>query len=254
MEINDCGGYTYAVQRLSDLRYVAGYACQLPLGWTYDPEHAAGPESLNEEENNGTFLSDIFGKEVLREEFLQAVADLDPDDEDDENNEWYWRDEDAWEISKRVLKPGYRLVRIPMLFDYFLEEDENGVPWTEDNPDPFWDEDGDHQNLVLIRNKVFGEGGAIAAEDEYVPDDAPWSACSDEELTARLYNMEGFKVEDLFAASHMIDPKHPLTRKYFPEMAISQTVEEEMQVVAGWGVKDEAVQRATAEWLMGRKS
>ncbi|WP_158214223.1 hypothetical protein [Bifidobacterium vansinderenii] len=52
----------------------------------------------------------------------------------------------------------------------------------------------------------------------------------------------------------MIDPKHPLTRKYFPEMAISQTVEEEMKVVASWGVKDEAVQRATAEWLMGSKS
>ena len=258
MDINDFGGYQYAVQRMSDLRYVAGYRAGVvspgdgETAWTYDPARALTMESLNAEENDYTPLSTAFaGTGVLREEFVQATSKLD-DDIEDEYDEWNWQDEDAWEIGKRVLKPGYRLIRIPMLFDYFLEEDENGVPWTDDNPDPFWDEDGTHQNLTAIRNKVFGEGGAIADEGEDVPADAPWSACSDEELTARLYNMGGFELEDLYQASHVIDPKSPLTRKYLPEFAIGRNVEEEMKVVAGWGVTDEAVQRQTAEWLMGQ--
>ncbi|PST48176.1 hypothetical protein COO72_09060 [Bifidobacterium callitrichos] len=236
MDINDCGGYQYAVQRMSDMRYVAGYRAGVvspgdgETAWTYDPARALTMESLNAEENDYTPLSTAFaGTGVLREEFVQATSKLD-DDIEDEYDEWNWQDEDAWEIGKRVLKPGYRLIRIPMLFDYFLEEDENGVPWTDDHPDPFWDEDGTHQNLIAIRNKVFGEGGAIADEGEDVPADAPWSACSDEELTARLYNMGGFELEDLYQASHVIDRKSPLTRKYLPEFAISRSAEEEIQI------------------------
>ncbi len=95
------------------------------------------------------------------------------------------KEADAYEFCTRFLKPGYRIVRIPWLTDHLLGEDENGREY-EEGECPYFDEDGNY-DYGLIRDKVFGPGAAVAAPGEDVPDDAPWSPCSREELNRRIF-------------------------------------------------------------------
>lgn len=204
------GGYEYALQRLDTMQFLTAkeniddtsdnelnliremFHSPVTGEWTDEPDKALKAESLN-----GGMISEF-------EVASTSVADWNSwwdfpafrEGVEESDFEGYTEDR-AWEFSQRFLKPGYRLVRIPFVNDGDLTELEDDVFATDfdtleeydayrnEHPSRFYNS-VDYFDYAKLRDEVFGHDAAIAAPGEPVPPDAPWSACSAEELKDRF--------------------------------------------------------------------
>lgn len=251
MWINDNGGYDYAVQRVSDRCYIVDgektfqyfpiYDAEHHVSWTHDPECALTVDSADVDESWPRTLGDLlldFGELLISPE--DAKRAVEHEDE--------WREKDAWSISQSLLKPEYRLVRIPFVNYDLMVADENGEPYGDgDDEDedlgPFW-VDEDTPDWVAIRNYVFGEGGAIAAEGEHVPEDAPWAAGSDEEFMDRFIDAEACEREHLDRfGSDDSDETH---RGEYLLQQRPMPIEDLIQGLRGWGTDEATIQQCVS--------
>lgn len=254
MWTNDKGGYDYAVQRLSDLRYIADAAKHPLLSkypgiiWTYDPQEAATADVMNEDDDEDGLLTNTVGERLFDLEELLVSPDA-------LENQPDWHEEDAWAVSQRVLKPEYRLVRIPFVDYELMVADENGDPYGDDSSDeedlgPFWI-DEDTPNWTAIRTYVFGENGAIAGEREYVPTDAPWASCSDDEFMARFMDMDACRLIQHFRYGGEYDPNDPRLEEYQRDPNYLPTIldKEYQDGLRRWGVSEESIQQQIEQYL-----
>lgn len=225
------GGYEYAVQRLSDLRYISEFACadggsRRPVqadeprvpDWTYNPGFAMTASTVDPNhlgERGVTVQQRFRGYGVFRDDIDECEFEA-------------WSEERAWELSLRLLEPGYRLMRIPFVArEDLIDPDEPGErdfgtreqyeAYMREHPSRFWIDDNT-LNYPAMRDALFGRNAAIAADDEQVPSAAPWSACSASTLTARMIQPMGLFVERKYQFADNFDSQGECVRTFLPEL------------------------------------
>lgn len=243
MWVVDRGGYYYGVQRVSDRQYLSAdddgqiffddprvSSCR--IHWTSVVENALILEFLEPDVKNP--VPAAFGAVLQHMDILpssDAVTDTSG-----------WKEADAWSISQRILKPGYRLVRLPVIEVSGFESCERRNAWYDDGLGELPEAAGlefNHFDWSAIRNCVFGEGAAIAAEDEEVPEGAPWSACSDEEFRARIVDEQGYAQEMKSQVPFICEI---IAKSYFKAPRPSDDWSDVYNELASYGVSKERIE------------